>query len=516
MPILGRIDSEKAVHFSTVHRLVCRDTIANLFIFRNRLKTNQKRVDCTHITITIMATLKSRDKAILEKIFQMGGGYVLDFSDRTMEAFFAEDFDIEVYDKKYDFDFQSNSKANRMRGIWLAESDPKVGSIILALIDYAETTRLTRGVETTPVEKELFQKGKDIGLQMLLGALGLGDNPEVVDLKNKATIIKEFNVFDFSSLDANARVALLKVLFSYYEASLTTYYGQGLFFLTSGIDDLNDYFKVLRKRVRELVASDATFEDMQKSSSFTEIFDPITSLYTTTDFLDVAWEDSLKPALVHIREDIADKDLFENNCEMYKYGSAVNDFLEAMAKEISNLKTFLDRKTENFYKEELPKHKEAFEKTNQIPEKETVIKHEHTHRFENNIQEKDIVLNHKYEKDTPSTFYITKKGEDFHYKGRYINISKTAEYYKVFCALFAKLPEGGEIVYKDLISEIKSRIPTRANDTSGVMKKFIQRNLTDKSNGFMRYAGIPETEDSGKPLISVSRGRGIIFNNKTG
>ena len=43
-----------------------------------------------------MASLKSRDKAILEKIFQMEQGYVLDFSDRTMEAFFAEEFEIDV------------------------------------------------------------------------------------------------------------------------------------------------------------------------------------------------------------------------------------------------------------------------------------------------------------------------------------------------------------------------------------------------------------------------------------
>lgn len=147
---------------------------------------------------------------------------------------------------------------------------------------------------------------------------------------------------------------------------------------------------------------------------------------------------------------------------------------------------------------------------------QTVVKHEHTHRFENNIQEKDIVLNHKYEKDKPNSFYITKKDDDFYYKGQFINISKTSEYYKVFCALYAKLPEGGEISYKNLIAEIKSRMPKHHSDTNDVMQKFIQRNLTDRSNGFVRYAGIPDTEDNGKPLISVSRGKGIIFNNKTG
>ena len=142
--------------------------------------------------------------------------------------FFAEEFEIDVYDKKYDFDFPSRSKANRMRGIWRAEPDAKVGSIILALIECAETAKLTRGTEMTPLEKELFQKGKDIGTQMLLGGLGIPHGPDVANLKNKATIVKGFNAFDINSLETNTKVYLLKVLFSYYEAILTAYYGQGL------------------------------------------------------------------------------------------------------------------------------------------------------------------------------------------------------------------------------------------------------------------------------------------------
>jgi hypothetical protein len=373
MPILGRIDSEKAVHFSTVRRLVCRYTIAKFFAFRNRLKTRKKRVDCSHITITIMSVLKSRDKAILEKIFRMGEGYVLDFSDRTMEAFFAEEFEIDVYDKKYDFDFPSRSKANRMRGIWRAEADAKVGSIILALIECAETAKLTKSQETTILEKELFQKGKDIGFQLLMGGLGIPHSPDVANLKNKATIVKGFNAFDIISLETNTKVYLLKVLFSYYEAILTAYYGQGLFFVTSGIDDLNDYFKVLRKRILELVASDAIFEDLQKSNGFSEIFEPITSLYSSAEFLDVVWDDSIHPLFISIREDI------ENNSEPHTYPLVVTDFLEVVSKEISSLESVLDRKRESFYKTELPKQKEAFEKAPNQPEKESVIRHEHIH-----------------------------------------------------------------------------------------------------------------------------------------
>ncbi len=131
-----------------------------------------------------------------------------------------------------------------------------------------------------------------------------------------------------------------------------------------------------------------------------------------------------------------------------------------------------------------------------------------------NITKMEIL--HKYEKTNEEKFYITKKDDDFHYKGRYLNLSKKSDYYKVFSSLYAKLPEGGEITYKELGGETKSRIKKTSGYKDEEMQKFIQRNLTDKSNGFMRYAGIPTTEDNGRSLIEVVRGSGIIFNNKAG
>lgn len=63
------------------------------------------------------------------------------------------------------------------------------------------------------------------------------------------------------------------------------------------------------------------------------------------------------------------------------------------------------------------------------------IIHEHTHHFENSIQEKDIALHHKFgDHKKRSGSYITKEDDDFSYKGRYLNISKKSDYYKVFCA----------------------------------------------------------------------------------
>lgn len=114
-------------------------------------------------------------------------------------------------------------------------------------------------------------------------------------------------------------------------------------------------------------------------------------------------------------------------------------------------------------------------------------------------------------------FYITKKDDDFLYNGNMLILSKSADYYKVFCALYAKIPNGGEVSYSKLIDEVRGRIPKTKSKSDQWVQKFIVTNLTDKSNGFMHYAEIIDpTETNQKPLLSVIRGKGICFNNKAG
>lgn len=138
--------------------------------------------------------------------------------------------------------------------------------------------------------------------------------------------------------------------------------------------------------------------------------------------------------------------------------------------------------------------------------------------FKNNteIVHSHILKNITENKTDVGSTYITKKSDDFKYKGKLLALSKKADYYKVFCALYALLPSGGEVKYKDLIKEIKSRIPKTKSKSEEEMRKFIQANLTEKGNGFLRYAKVSETEDNSKPLISVNKGSGINFNNKAG
>lgn len=349
-----------------------------------------------------MSSLRTSDKKILEKLFRMESGYVLNFSDRTMEEFFKEEFKISVYDKKYDSDSRTRSKANRLRSIWEKEDDKTVGMTILALVDYAENESLTSDTRTIPfeIEKELLNKARDIGTGLLFSELSADYRPEVQQLKNKAQLIKDFNAFSFTSLKTNAKIYLLKVLFSHYEGIIRAYYGSGLFFLNAGIDDLNDYFKILRRRIIELLSSDGTFSEIKNGNAYARLIETITSLYSSAEFLDVAWDDSILPSIVSIREEIADKDLFENNSEIHKMNNVVSNFFVAVSKEIDTLNKFLEQKSKSFHEEGLPKTKKAFE-DNFGSEKEKTVKHEHKHEhyFKNSIQEKGIRLNIKNVED---------------------------------------------------------------------------------------------------------------------
>jgi len=63
-----------------------------------------------------MSDLTSIEKIKLEKLLEMGSGYVLDFSNRTFQKFVLENLNIDIYDEKYNY--SSGSKANRLRGFW--------------------------------------------------------------------------------------------------------------------------------------------------------------------------------------------------------------------------------------------------------------------------------------------------------------------------------------------------------------------------------------------------------------
>jgi uncharacterized protein (TIGR02391 family) len=90
-----------------------------------------------------MSSLSLPNKAFLENIFGMQGGYVLDFSNTTFSNFFAE-FDIDIYDDEYGN--LGGSKANRMRAFWKNGSDANVSLVLNSLADYIEEEKASTDV----------------------------------------------------------------------------------------------------------------------------------------------------------------------------------------------------------------------------------------------------------------------------------------------------------------------------------------------------------------------------------
>jgi hypothetical protein len=80
-----------------------------------------------------MSDLTSKERKKLEIYFEMGGGYLLDFSNNSLSQFISESVDIELYADKYENG--SGSKANRMRAIWDLEINQLVGKLIKDIIE---------------------------------------------------------------------------------------------------------------------------------------------------------------------------------------------------------------------------------------------------------------------------------------------------------------------------------------------------------------------------------------------
>ncbi len=81
-----------------------------------------------------MSSLKTSDKVSFERLFDMGGGYVLDFVNSSFQAFFSENAKIDIMSEKYAH--ASGSKANRLRAFWTKESDALVAKVMTELLDY--------------------------------------------------------------------------------------------------------------------------------------------------------------------------------------------------------------------------------------------------------------------------------------------------------------------------------------------------------------------------------------------
>jgi len=103
-----------------------------------------------------MSNLSSLEKIKLEKFFEMGGGYILGFSNRTFQEFIMDNFSVDIYDAKYEYG--SGSKANRLRAFWSKEPNHLVGKLIFDLLEYWKAQKQISNQDITQVEQNLFDE----------------------------------------------------------------------------------------------------------------------------------------------------------------------------------------------------------------------------------------------------------------------------------------------------------------------------------------------------------------------
>jgi hypothetical protein len=125
------------------------------------------------------------EKTKLEKLFDMGNGYVSNFSDSTFATFFADTIDVDIHAEKYRS--IGTSKAKKLREFWRLESDHVVGKSIAALIEHVEENSAL-----SEERKNLLDPCKAIATRLLSGTVNLDHLKETVtfDAKHLAEQIR--------------------------------------------------------------------------------------------------------------------------------------------------------------------------------------------------------------------------------------------------------------------------------------------------------------------------------------
>jgi len=189
-----------------------------------------------------MANLTTLEKQILEKLFQMNGGYVLNFSDRTMGEFFRDDVGVDIYNQKYNY--ASGSKANRMRGLWLKADEKLVGKSTLKLVEYIENQILLDNLKQDDFPANRMTAAKNIG-EKLLGAKVKVENKSQATFKN-----------------GNINITLQKEVFDHVQKLLNS----GHYF-----NAVEEAYKIVRKKLKDITGKEKA-TDAFSNANYEKIF----------------------------------------------------------------------------------------------------------------------------------------------------------------------------------------------------------------------------------------------------
>ena len=142
-----------------------------------------------------MSTLTDIEKRYLEKLLEMGSGYVLDFSDATYGEFFRR-HRIDIHGPRYQS--YGTSKAKKMRSFWEREPDTIVGKVLSELLDSYEADADLNGRE---IDAPILAKARSIVNRLI------GKEPESTTATGVESFLdREFSIPNVGKLPVDAPV----------------------------------------------------------------------------------------------------------------------------------------------------------------------------------------------------------------------------------------------------------------------------------------------------------------------
>ena len=142
-----------------------------------------------------MSSLTDIEKRYFEKLFDMGRGYVFDFSDATFGEFFRR-HNVDIHGRKYQA--FGTSKAKKLRAFWESEPDRLVGAALSEMLDSYVTDCELNGRD---IDRALLKKAR--------GIVGrITGRPVVLNsaMKESEFLDREFTIPSLQKLPVDAQV----------------------------------------------------------------------------------------------------------------------------------------------------------------------------------------------------------------------------------------------------------------------------------------------------------------------
>lgn len=173
-----------------------------------------------------MSSLSDAEKRYLERVLEMGGGYVLDYSDVTFGQLFNS-HGVNIHgDAKYQA--YGTSKAKKMRAFWEKEPDILVGRVLSAMLDVYEANCKLNNQE---VDTSILQESRKIAAR-LLGKLQSDSSMESDD----AFLSQEFIIPNMQKLPIEASlIPIIEERLSEAKRALTAHAYLSVIFLCGSV-----------------------------------------------------------------------------------------------------------------------------------------------------------------------------------------------------------------------------------------------------------------------------------------